>query len=84
MRKRRRMGLYWLAVALALATTSPWSLVSGPLRANIQNLLFDQFQRWRPRVDPPGTPVRIVEVDDEFDPAARAMAVAARHHGGLD
>jgi adenylate cyclase len=59
------LRLYWIIVSLACALTAPLILVSNPIRTSLQNLLFDQFQRWSPRVDPPDPAVRVVEVDDE-------------------
>ena len=64
----KRLGVrlsYWLVVTLAIVVTAPWSLISSTERLAVQNLLFDEFQRWRPRLyaDPP--PIRIVEIDDE-------------------
>ena len=65
MRKPRQMAVYWAAVTLAVATMAVLSLVDFPLRNNVQNLLFDEFQRWRPRVDAEPPPIRVVEIDDE-------------------
>ena len=65
MRKPRRMAVYWAAVTLAVATMAVLSLVDFPLRNNVQNLLFDEYQRWRPRVEAEETPVRVVDIDEE-------------------
>ncbi len=78
MRKPRRMAVYWAAVTLAVATMAVLSLVDFPLRNNVQNLLFDEYQRWRPRVEAEATPVRVVDIDDGVHSAARPLAVAAR------
>ena len=37
----------------------------APFRANLENLVFDQYQRWRPRPYTFDQPVRIVDIDDE-------------------
>jgi len=62
LRKRR---LYLLAVALPLVLailvgTSPLSL-----RTDLQNLVFDSYQRLSPRIYDPDSPVRIIDIDDE-------------------
>jgi adenylate cyclase len=64
-RKWRELRLYLLVVALAYITTVVLGTLSGPLRVNIQNLVFDQYQRWQPRVYDPDQPVRILDIDDE-------------------
>ena len=58
-------GLYWLAILAVILITAPLNMASAPLRANLGNLLFDQFQRWTPRLDAGDLPVRIVDIDDE-------------------
>src|SRR4051794_36753187 len=63
----RRMGArlsYWLVVGLAIFVAAPWTLINSTERVAVQNLLFDEFQRRRPRdsVEPP--PIRVVEIDD--------------------
>jgi adenylate cyclase len=63
----RRMGArlsYGIVVALAVVATSPWALINSTERLAVQNLLFDEFQRWRPRVYAEPPPIRIVEIDD--------------------
>ena len=65
--RMRRLGArlsYWLIVAIAIVVTTPWTLINTSERTAVQNLLFDEFQRWRPRhyVVPP--PIRVVEIDD--------------------
>ena len=67
-RRWRRLGArlsYWIIVTLAIAVTAPWTRIASPERSAVQNLLFDQFQRWRPRVVAQPPPIRIVEIDDE-------------------
>jgi adenylate cyclase len=61
----KRFRLYWLAVALPfllaiLVGTSPL-----PLRTDLQNLVFDNYQRLHPRIYDPASPVRIVDIDDD-------------------
>src|SRR5579863_1780226 len=65
--RMRRLGArlsYWIVVSFAIVVASPWTLVNSAERTAVQNLLFDEFQRWRPRhyADPP--PIRVVEIDD--------------------
>ncbi len=67
-RRWRRLGVrlsYWLIVALAIGVATPWTLIGSPERSAVQNLLFDEFQRWRPRVETAIPPIRIVEIDDD-------------------
>lgn len=66
-RLRRLAGRlsYWIVVALAIAVTAPWTLVNSGERVAVQNLLFDEFQRWKPRVSAEPPPIRVVEIDDD-------------------
>src|ERR1700722_881027 len=64
-RKWRELRLYLLVVPLAYMLTALLGPLSGSLRVSIQNLVFDQYQRWQPRVYDPDQPVRIVDIDDE-------------------
>jgi adenylate cyclase len=64
----RRLGArltYWVIVSLAIGVAAPWTLVNSAERVAVQNLLFDAFQRWQPRVYAEPPPIRIVEIDDE-------------------
>ena len=56
---------YWLIVALAIAVAAPWTVVASPERSAVQNLLFDAYQRLKPRPALTPSPVRVVEIDDE-------------------
>jgi adenylate cyclase len=56
---------YLLAVALAYALTVAFGTLLAPFRVNLENLVFDQYQRWRPRPYNFDQPVRIVDIDDE-------------------
>lgn len=57
----------WLAmmvpavIAIAVVALLPGS----PGVERLRNLAFDQYQRWEPRWWNYGTPVRVVEIDDE-------------------
>ncbi|MDE3177784.1 MAG: adenylate/guanylate cyclase domain-containing protein [Pseudomonadota bacterium] len=55
---------YWVVVGLAIFVAAPWALVESSERVAVQNLLFDEFQRWRPRVSDAPPPIRVVEIDD--------------------
>ena len=64
----RRLGMrlsYWIIVTLAIVVAIPWTIVNSPERSALQNLLFDEFQRWLPRAAASPSPVRVVEIDDE-------------------
>ena len=66
MRSRSGGIIYWAAVGLALAATTTLSFVDADWRLDLQNIVFDAYQRWRPRVEMSDPPVRIVEIDDEL------------------
>ena len=51
------VGAYIVALALGA--------LLGPLRDNLENQVFDQYQRWKPRPYDFDQPVRIVDIDDE-------------------
>ena len=51
------LGAYLLTFALGT--------LLAPLHPNLENLVFDQCQRWRPRPYNFDQPVRIVDIDDE-------------------
>ena len=81
-RRSRKWRSYFLVVFGAYALTLAVATLFEPLRENLENLVFDQYQRWRPRPYNLDQPVRIVDIDDEFDPPHRSMALAAPDHGG--
>ena len=43
----------------------PVGLSPLPLRTDLQNLVFDNYQRLSPRIYDPASPVRIIDIDDE-------------------
>jgi adenylate cyclase len=66
--RMRRLGArlsYWVVVALAIVITAPWTFIDSTGRIGVQNLLFDGYQRWRPRIDAAPPPIRVVEIDDD-------------------
>lgn len=62
----RKWRSYGLVVIGAYVLTLAFGTVLSPLRGNLDNLVFDQYQRWRPRPYNFDQPVRIVDIDDEF------------------
>ncbi len=64
-RKLRELRYYLLVVTVAYLATLVLGTLSTPARVGLQNLVFDQYQRWRPRTYDPDQPVRIVDIDDE-------------------
>ena len=52
------VGAYLLALSV--------NALLAPLRGNLENLVFDQYQRWKPRPYDFSQPVRIVDIDDEL------------------
>ena len=65
MRKWRQWRSYLLVVLLAYALTVAMGVLLAPFRGNLENLVFDQYQRWSPRPYDAEQPVRIVDIDDE-------------------
>jgi adenylate cyclase len=65
LRKWRKWRSYVLIVALAYVLTLAFGTLLAPLRVNLENLVFDQYQRWQPRPYDFDQPVRIVDIDDE-------------------
>ena len=64
LRKLRKWRSYVLIVALAYALTLAFGTLLAPFRTNLENLVFDQYQRWKPRPYEFEQPVRIVDIDD--------------------
>ena len=65
MRKASEARFYALTTATACALALIAGVVGAPVRAVIQDLVFDQYQRWQPRPYAFDQPVRIVDVDEE-------------------
>jgi adenylate cyclase len=65
MRRANEARLYALTTATACALALLAGVVGAPTRAVMQNLVFDQYQRWKPRPSDPNLPVRIIAVDEE-------------------
>ena len=61
----RKWRAYCLVVALAYTLTLVFGTLLGPLRGNLENLVFDQYQRWNPRPYAFDQPAKIVDIDDE-------------------
>jgi adenylate cyclase len=60
-----KLRLYWLAVALPFLLAILIGISPLPLRTDLQNLVFDDYQRLSPRIYDPASPVRIIDIDDE-------------------
>ena len=65
MRRANEARLYALTTATACALALLAGVAGAPTRAVMQNLVFDQYQRWKPRPYAFDQPVRIVEIDEE-------------------
>jgi adenylate cyclase len=65
MRRAHEARLYALTTATACALALLAGVVGAPTRAVMQDLVFDQYQRWKPRSYAFDQPVRIVAIDDE-------------------
>jgi adenylate cyclase len=63
--KWRKWRSYLLVVVLAYVLMLALGGLLAPFRANLENLVFDQYQRWRPRPYTFDQPVRIIDIDDE-------------------
>jgi adenylate cyclase len=64
-RRSGELRFYMLVVAIAYVSTIVLGVLLAPLRTNLQNLVFDQYQRWHPREYGLDQPVRILDIDDE-------------------
>jgi len=64
-RKLKELRLYFLVVAVTYILIVDAASILAPFRANLQNIVFDQYQRWRPREYNFDQPVRILDIDDE-------------------
>ena len=64
-----RRLMKWRSYVVVVVAAYLWALALGallaPLRGNLENLVFDQYQRWKPRPYAFDQPVRIVDIDDE-------------------
>ena len=65
MRRANEARFYALTTATACALALLAGVVGAPTRAVMQDLVFDQYQRWKPRPYVFDQPVRIVEIDEE-------------------
>ena len=65
MRRAHEARLYALTTATACGLALLAGIVGAPTRVIMQNLVFDQYQRWKPRPYAFDQPVRIVAIDDE-------------------
>jgi adenylate cyclase len=65
MRRADEARLYALTTATACGLALLAGIVGAPARAVVQDLVFDQYQRWKPRPYAFDQPVRIVAIDDE-------------------
>jgi serine phosphatase RsbU (regulator of sigma subunit)/CHASE2 domain-containing sensor protein len=65
LRKWRQWRHYLFVVVTAYVLTLAFATLFSPLRVNLENLVFDQYQRWFPRPYDFDQPVRIVDIDDE-------------------
>ena len=66
LRKLRKWRSYVLVILLAYALMLAFGILLAPFRTNLENLVFDQYQRWKPRPYNFDQPVRIVDIDDEL------------------
>ena len=64
MGRLKRYRLYLLAVLVVYVDMAFLAAMLPAARADLQNIVFDQYQRWRPRVRESDL-VRIVDIDDE-------------------
>ena len=83
LRELRTWRSYVLVVLGAYAVTLALSALIAPVRGNVDNLVFDQYQRWKPRPYDFSEPVRIVDIDDEFDSSCRPVAMEPADDGDL-
>jgi adenylate cyclase len=65
MRKASEAKLYALTTTTACLLALLAGVVGAPTRAVMQDLVFDQYQRWKPRPYAFDQPVRVIAVDEE-------------------
>jgi len=65
LRQLKKWRFYLVVVLGAYGLTVVLGALVGPLRGNAENLVFDQYQRWKPRPYDFDQPVRVVDIDDE-------------------
>ncbi|HXZ15606.1 MAG TPA: CHASE2 domain-containing protein, partial [Roseiarcus sp.] len=65
LRQLRKWRSYVFVVVGSYVLTLMVGGLIGPLRENLENLVFDQYQRWKPRPYDFSQPVRYVDIDDE-------------------
>jgi len=82
MRKASEARLYALTTTTACLLALLAGVVGAPTRAVMQDLVFDQYQRWKPRPYAFDQPVRVVAVDDD-EAALFALKRAAASTAGL-
>jgi adenylate cyclase len=64
-RRIKRHWRYLLVVVAVYAGALALGETLTALRANFQNVVFDQYQRWRPRAPGADRLVHVVDIDDE-------------------
>ncbi|HTR14586.1 MAG TPA: adenylate/guanylate cyclase domain-containing protein [Roseiarcus sp.] len=64
-RRWRQWRTYLIVVVLAYLLVLAVGVLVAPFRSNLEDLVFDQYQRWKPRPYDFDQPVRIVDIDDE-------------------
>ncbi len=65
LRQLKKWRSYVVVVVAAYLCALALGAILGPLRGSLENLVFDQYQRWKPRPYDFDQPVRIVDIDDE-------------------
>ena len=65
MRKASEARLYAATTTAACLLALLAGVIGAPTRAVMQDLVFDQYQRWKPRPYVFDRPVRVVEVNEE-------------------
>jgi adenylate cyclase len=65
MRRASEARLYALTTTTVCALALLAGIVGAPVRAVMQDLVFDQYQRWQPRPYSFDQPVRVIEIDEE-------------------
>jgi adenylate cyclase len=64
-KRLKRHWRYLLVVVAVYAGALALGETLTALRANFQNVVFDQYQRWRPRAQGAERLVRVIDIDDE-------------------
>jgi adenylate cyclase len=62
---RSKLQISLIATLIAALLTLPWGYWSPRVLDDVRNMVFDSFQRMKPRAFDPDTPARVVGIDED-------------------